>query len=61
MAVAAGDRVRLTWDPDRRGTVRRAGPEQSEVRWDGERAECVHVNAELVRVVERKRLRRKAE
>lgn len=61
MAVADGDRVWLTWDLDRRGTVRRAGPEQSEVRWDGEKGERVHVNGELVRGVERKRVRRKAE
>lgn len=58
MAITADDRVRLIWDLDRRGTVRRAGPEQSEVRWDGERGECVHINDELVRAVERKRLRR---
>lgn len=49
------DRVRLSYDKTRRGVVVVAGPEQSEVRWDGERRILIFTNSNLVRVVERVR------
>lgn len=57
MPPSRGDRVRLDYEPGRRGIVVAAGPEQSEVRWDGARRgdTQVHLNKDLVRLVERAR------
>lgn len=50
-----GDRVRLDYDPGLRGTVVGAGPEQSEVCWDGSRRGDVrvHSNGDLVKLIKR--------
>ena len=44
----AGQRVALGYDPSRRGRVVRAGPEQSEMRLDGEKHDRVFPNEQLV-------------
>lgn len=56
LKFARGDRVRLEYLPGR-GTVQVAGPEQSEVLWDGSRRGDVrvHPNKHLIRLLERKR------
>lgn len=53
--LRSGDRVRLDYDPGLRGTVVGAGPEQTEVRWDGSRRGDVriHRNEDLVKLVKR--------
>ena len=55
------ERVALTYDRSRRGHVVAAGPEQSEVQWDGERGTQICMNRDLVRVVERARSKQEKE
>mgnify|MGYP001607146679 CR=1 FL=1 len=47
-ADLAGSRVMVAYDRSRRGRVVRAGPEQSEVRLDGEKHDRVFPNEQLV-------------
>lgn len=54
---ARGDRVAVRYARHRRGKVVSPGPEQSEVRLDGERADRVYVNEDLIKLVLRRRRR----
>lgn len=56
--LAARDRVRLAYAPRLRGVVVAAGPEQSEVRLDGERVPRAYVNEDLVKLPARAKSRR---
>ena len=57
--IKSGDRVTLDYDRDRRGKVVQAGPEQSVVRWDGQRDDRIYMNKDLKRLVRRSQVKSK--
>lgn len=52
-------RVAVRWDRSLRGTVLAEGPEQTEVRLDGERQGRIFINTELVELRPRAEPRRR--